>query len=183
MDLNHIELPPTLAAELYRDLLVMDDLSAATNTGPVLNLQAPGTETAASPHKKWPSLGENRQYVLVVTEQRDTFHMPDSELDFLTKILGACKLTLADVAVVNLNNYEPASFSGIADHFNSKIVLLFGVEPAYFALPISFPHFQVQAHGKASYLFSPTLKDLENNAVLKSKCWVCLQRIFNIKKN
>ena len=64
--------------------------------------------------------------------------------------------------------------------FKSKIVLLFAVEPASFGLPMSFPHFQIQPFAGNSFLFSPSLKELENDKMLKSKLWVCLKRLFNL---
>jgi hypothetical protein len=181
MDLNHIELPAPLVAGLYHDLLIMEGSPAAALTSLRENVEVPSTDKQVNPGGKWPLLGENRQHVLVVVEHNDVYHLPDDDLNFLTKILGACKLTLGDVAIVNINNYDAAKFNTISTHFKSIIVLLFGIEPARFGLPISFPHFQVQAHSNTTYLFTPTLQELTKDDVLKSKCWVCLKRIFNVK--
>jgi hypothetical protein len=87
---------------------------------------------------------------------------------------------LADVAVVNLNNQPKSSYKELVAFFKSRIVLLFAVEPASFGLPMSFPHFQIQPFAGNSFLFSPSLKELENDKVLKSKLWVCLKRLFNL---
>ncbi len=37
-------------------------------------------------------------------------HLPDEELNFLTNMLAACKLSLGDVAIVNKYNYKETSY-------------------------------------------------------------------------
>ncbi|MBL0130777.1 MAG: hypothetical protein IPP43_06385 [Chitinophagaceae bacterium] len=106
--------------------------------------------------------------------------MPDHELTFLTGILGACKLSLADVAIVNLYNHPQSSYNELTSFFKSKIVFLFDMEPAAFGLPMHFPHYQIQAFAGNSFLYAPSLKELENDRVEKSKLWVCLKRLFNL---
>jgi hypothetical protein len=125
-------------------------------------------------------LGENRKNILIVVNHNNVVYLPDDELNFLTGILGACKLSIGDVAIVNLNNHSGASYKELINYFKSKNIFLFGVEPATFGLPMSFPHFQLQSFGNNSFLFSPVLKDLENDKLLKSKLWVCLKRVFGI---
>ena len=174
MDLNNIELPAFAVADLYQSSLI--------ETGEIpLRTQ---TVTAAiqkeQPVSVWKSVGGNQRNVLVIVNYTDAVHLPDSDLTFLTGILGACKLSLADVAIVNRNNHPEAMYKELSTFFKSKIVLLFAVEPAAFGLPMSFPHFQVQPFANNSFLFSPALKELENDKLLKSKLWVCLKRLFNL---
>ena len=106
--------------------------------------------------------------------------MPDSEFSFFTGILSACKLTVADVAIVNINNHPQASYKELTSFFTSKIVFLFDIEPAAFGLPMNFPHYQIQSFAGNSFLYSPSLKDLEDDKVQKSKLWICLKRLFNL---
>ncbi len=101
-------------------------------------------------------------------------------LTFLTGILSACKLNLADVAIVNSTNYPDADYKELTKFFASKIVLLFDIEPSAFGLPMSFPHYQIQAFANNSFLYAPSLKDLENDKIEKSKLWVSLKRLFNL---
>ncbi|HEV7782707.1 MAG TPA: hypothetical protein VGO58_15640 [Chitinophagaceae bacterium] len=179
MDLNHIELPAAAIADLYHSSLVGD-------------IDAPVEKTAAEPVTKgipaaadivdeatWRSLGNNQKHILIIVKNDEAVHVPDNELGFLTGILGACKLSLADVAIVNIKE-QPASYKELTAYFKSRIVLLFAVEPAAFGLPMSFPHYQIQAFAGNSFLYSPSLKDLENDRVEKSKLWVCLKRLFNL---
>jgi hypothetical protein len=174
MDLNHIELPLSVVADLYHSSLI------ETGEAPVkFQPEAIITEkkTIAT---SWKWLGENRKNILIIVNYPDVVHLPDDELIFFTGILGACKLSIGDVAIVNLNNHHGTSYKELINHFKSKTLFLFGVDPDVFGLPMSFPHFQVQEFASRSFLFIPTLKELEDDKILKSKLWVCLRRIFGI---
>ena len=179
MDLNHINLPAFVIADLYHSSLIDTGKTLAelkpgeifTKTNPTLTR----TETIV-----WKYLGENRKNILIIVNHNDVVHLPDDDFKFLTGILGACKLGIGDVVIVNLNNHPGISYKELTNYFKSKNVFLFGVEPAAFGLPMSFPHFQLQSFANNSFLFSPVLKELENDKLLKSKLWVCLKRIFGI---
>jgi hypothetical protein len=173
-DLNHINLPASVVADLYESSLIDTDEAIVNQPVPDITANKPGS----LPDWKW--LGENRKNVLIIVNYSDAVHLPDHDLDFLTGILGACKFSIADVAILNLNNHKEALYKELVTFFKSKIVLLFAVEPALFGLPMNFPHFQIQPFAGNSFLYSPSLKELENDRVLKSKLWVCLKRLFNL---
>ena len=181
MDLNHLELPAFVVADLYQNSLIDSD-EITGNTGsvtipvPAKLTTIPAIETISS----WKHLGNNLKNILIVVNNDAAVYLPDEELDFLTGILGACRLNLADVAIVNTNNHPEASYKELTHFFKSKIVFLFAIEPAAFGLPMNFPHYQLQAFAGNSFLYSPSLKELENNRVEKSKLWVCLKRLFNL---
>ncbi len=181
MDLNHLELPAPVIADLYQNSLI-DSGEITANTGSAtIPLPAEATTISAiEPISSWKHLGNNLKNILIVVNNDSAVYLPDEELDFLTGILGACKLNLADVAIVNSKNDPEASYKELTSFFKSKIVFLFAIEPAAFGLPMNFPHYQLQAFAGNSFLFSPSLKELENNRVEKSKLWVCLKRLFNL---
>jgi hypothetical protein len=179
MDLNHIKFPVSVIADLYRSSLIeTDEVMPKLQTETII----PEKEISDTDNNhnglKW--LGENRKNILIIVWYADAVHLSDEEFNFLTGILGACKLSMADVALLNLNNHPGITYKELAAHFKSKIVFLFGIEPTLLGLPISFPHFQVQAFANCSFLFSPSLKELEKDKILKSKLWVCLKRLFNL---
>ena len=174
MDLNQLKLPGTLIAELYKSLLIDPDETTVTQ------VITEKKESLTASDSDWKSLGENKKKVLILVNYPDSVYLPDTDLELLTGILGACKLSMADVAIVNHNNCPDATYKELVTFFKSKIVLLFAIEPASFGLPMNFPHFQIQPFAENSFLFSPALKELENDKVLKSKLWVCLKRLFNL---
>ena len=173
MNLNRIQLPASVVADLFKHSLVeMDGKLSEPENG--FSLKKPGTSS-----NKWKYLGENKKNILLVVNNGTAVHVPDQDLAFLVNMLGACKLGLADVAIVNGNNYDEINYKEMIAQFSSRVIFLFGIEPVSFGLPVSFPHFQLQPFANATFLFTPDLTELANDKLLKSKLWVCLKRLFN----
>jgi hypothetical protein len=177
MSINHIELPASVVVGLYQSSLI-DSGNTMVNKTIAEKVLEPDTGLATG--SVWKCLGSNLKNILIIVKSTEAVHLPDNELTFLTGILGACKLTLADVAIVNINNHLEVSYKEFTSFFKSKIVFLFDIEPASFGLPMSFPHYQVQDFAGNSFLYSPALKELENDKVEKTKLWVCLKKLFNL---
>ncbi len=181
MGINKIELPSIVIEELYHSSLVVDrsiERHKKIKEKEIINDLSSIAEETQNNFSK--SLGNNNKKILVMVHSEEAVHLPDNELTFLTGILSACNLSLADVVIINKNNYPNASYKELTKFFSSKIVLLFDVEPSEFDLPMSFPFYQIQSFANNSFLYSPSLKDLENNKVEKSKLWVSLKRLFNL---
>jgi hypothetical protein len=170
MDINHIQLPATTIVDLYRSSLI------ETSEVPV-KITAPAATIATSGRKY---LGENQKNILIVVDYKDTVYLPDEELGFLTSMLTACNLGLADVAIINRHTNKETGYKEAITQFNSRIVFLFGVDPVAFGLPVDFPHYQVQAFANTTFLFTPSLEERKKDNLLKSKLWVCLRKIFGI---
>ncbi|MEI9808303.1 MAG: hypothetical protein WDO16_10775 [Bacteroidota bacterium] len=169
MDINHIQLPASVIADLFRSSLI------ETNEIPVK------VQPAAIPaDNRQKYLGENQKNILIVVDYPDAVYLPDEELHFLTNMLTACKLSLADVAIVNRNSHKEINYKESLAKFRSRIVFLFGVGPVSFGLPVDFPHFQVQSFAGTTFLYAPSLEERKKDELLKSKLWVCLRKIFGI---
>ena len=171
MSLNTIKFEPNEIASLYKSSLVEIN-SAKAPTQPTSNK---AIQTAG-----WKYLGENQKKILVVVRYTDAVHIPDKHLSFLSKLLAACNLNLADVAVLNFQDHSSSEFNEILNYFKPKVVLLFDVESGEFGLPMIFPQFQVQAHKDTMFVTSPSLETIEPDKTLKGKLWVCLKKIFNL---
>ncbi len=177
MDLNIIELPASLIVDLYHtSLFNTNEFSIEKKLDKETPKHIDKVEISAP--FKW--LGDNKKNILVIVNNKEVVHLPDNELTFFTGILNACKLTVADVAILNFNTHPEVSYKELTEFFKSKIVFLFDVEPAAFGLPMNFPHYQIQAFAGNSFLYSPSFKNLENDKVQKSKLWICLKRLFNL---
>jgi hypothetical protein len=172
MSLNSIKFEPTDIAFLFKNSLV--DINAKQQVLPQTDII---TEPITSGFKY---LGENKKKTLVVVRNADAVHIPDKQISFLTKLLAACNLNLADVAIFNFQDHSSSEFNEILNYFKPKVVLLFDVEPAEFGLPMIFPQFQVQGHKDAVFVTSPSLNVIEPDKSLKGKLWVCLKKIFNL---
>ena len=172
MSLNSIKFEPTDIASLYKNSLV--EINAEQQASSQAKIE---TETITTELKY---LGENKKKTLVIVRNTDAVHIPDKQLSFLTKLLAACSLNLADVAIFNFQDHNSSEFNEILNFFNPKVVLLFDVEPGEFGLPMIFPQFQVQGHKDAVFVSSPSLDVIEPDKSLKGKLWVCLKKIFNL---
>lgn len=184
MALNDIRLTSTLLAEIYRNSLVEINNESLANQQQSSTSQRQSSQEANSTTNRsaiaWKHLGEFKKRILLVVRYKDVTHIPDEQLNFLASILGACKLSLEDVAIVNIANLPSAQYSGLREKFNSTVIMLFGVAPSELEMPVNFPEFQIQPFNNCTFLYTPVLEKLESDKVLKSKLWVCLRRMFDL---
>lgn len=182
MGLNDLRLSPGILATLYPSSLINTDTIEVVEQPQSIHAAVAEITTETKPIKEpdWKYLGNNQRNILIVVNYDNAVHLPDEELNFLTNMLSACKLSLGDVAIVNKYNYKEASYKDFLAEFKSKVVFLFGVEPFVFKLPVSFPYFQVQTVAHCTFLYTPALEEQRKDALLKSKLWVSLRTIFGI---
>ncbi|MES1221482.1 MAG: hypothetical protein ABUT20_38640, partial [Bacteroidota bacterium] len=118
-----------------------------------------------------------------IVQEEHVAYITETHLNFISKILSACKMNIADVAIVN-HFAKPVVIGELKKQLEPAVVLLFGPEPVQIKLPISFPQFKSQAYDGSTYLYSPSLNELaqdsEEGKLLKSKLWVCLRKIFEV---
>jgi hypothetical protein len=155
-DLNNIQLNATMIASLYQRTLVQ--LTENTSTLPAA---APVTE----PDIRF--LGNNMQKVTVLVDNPGHTFLPEDQLAFLTKMLGACKLNIGDVAIVNMAN--GASLSEVISFLKPSRLISFGV-------PVS--------NTGAREINAPLLNELvvesDHSKALKIKLWASLKQMFGV---
>ncbi|HTI09516.1 MAG TPA: hypothetical protein VL832_13195 [Puia sp.] len=205
MSLNNIELGSLLITELYRDNLL------ATETPPVLTRSpaapppvpqpaaarpapsgspvgpaaapASGSNDSVSPVQGYKVLGNNRRKITILVHAPGVAFLPDDQLNFLTRMLEACKMNVGDVAIVNQANH-PVNSTALKQQLQPAVILLFGMEPTDIRLPMNFPPFKIQAYDACTYLCAPSLEELvkpgDESKLLKSKLWMCLKTLFEI---
>ena len=187
MGLNSIDLPAAMVANIYGSALVETGEIAPLESPakPLVNEEAvitPNVEITAAPAEtKSPlrSLGENRKNVLILVDSADAVFLNDKDLELLTSILAACKLSLADVAIVNKSQHS-ITYKELIGAFAGKVCLLFDIPPSAIDLPVDFPAYQVQPFAGCSFLYGPSLEEMQSNQELKKKLWVSLKRLFNL---
>ena len=177
MALNNIQLNSALVKEMYKSLLVEPDEGIAHKNLPELSDEPIGKTHLV---KEWKYLGGLKKNILLIVRYPDTAGLPDEQLNFLTSILAACKLNLGDAAILNISHSPSASYKDVMEKFKSTKVILFGVTPEEFEMPINFPEFQVQRFNNCTFLYGPVLEKLEADKILKSKLWVCLRKTFDL---
>jgi hypothetical protein len=166
MSLDNIQLPAIVLQDLYKNSLV--DLNTSA-------IKKASKKTTAIPF-----LGNNQKQVTIIATDTSSIYLPDEELNFLMGILSACKLSMADVALVNIEKAGAITYTEIEQHLNTGTMLLFGVTPSQLQLPLQFPHYQVQKFNGLVYLAAPALTSIASDKVEKTKLWNCLKQIFSI---
>jgi hypothetical protein len=161
MSLNNIQLESSLLADLYKNSLVETSATAVPEKRPVKYL------------------GNNHKNIIVVVSHATVPFLPDEELSFLSNILAACKMSIADIGIINFDGINQMDLQSIVDT-EAKNVLLFGVEPLSIGLPINFPAFQLQGFDNRTYLQAPALSAIERDKALKTRLWTSLKALFKI---
>ena len=164
MSLDNIQLPVSVLQSLYNKSLY--DLN--TNKSEVISDEAANIIF----------LGNNANKIIILVNSTAAIYLPDEDLNFLLGILSACKLSMADIALVNVANNPAISYTEITGQFKAKKIILFGTEPEAIGLPLQFPHYQIQQFNNQVYLSSVSLTELQADKEEKLKLWNCLKRIF-----
>jgi hypothetical protein len=171
MNLNSIELSDSIVREWYGDTFAA---TPESNWGEF-------TPTASPPPFKY--LGSNRRHITLLVHAPGSPFLSDEQLVFVTRLLEACRLTLADVAIVN-NATTPITIAEVRQQLQPKTSILFGLEPSALRLPINFPPFKPLGYDGCTYLSAPGIDLLvpntEESKLLKSKLWVCLKTMFDV---
>lgn len=169
------QLPDFLIAELYKNSLVITDNEVRVEEK-IPKPAKPITE------RQW-FLGSNLRKITLLVSEKDAVYLPDESLQFLSNILGACKLNLGDVAIVN-HYHDPAEYSFLKENLAPAYLLLFGVTAQELQLPFTIPHYQVQKYDGMQVLLAPALHTMLGNTqeakLEKSKLWLCLKKMFNV---
>jgi hypothetical protein len=122
-------------------------------------------------------LGGNEKNILFLVKDPQNKFLGDEEMNLLSNLITACKLTMADIVLVN-NTHTPATCQQLSDHFHSKKILMFGLNTSEMELPFSIPHFQIQTFNQQLYMTTPPLNQFLTNKDLKKELWLCLQKLF-----
>jgi hypothetical protein len=124
-----------------------------------------------------PSLGDNQRNILLLASNEENTFPAGKEMELLTNLLGACRLSMSDIALVNYGDV-PCSYQDLSDRFNPEKVLIFGVTTTVLGLPFTIPHFQIQSFNGQSYLTVPRIRDFLDNPSLKKELWTSLKKLF-----
>ena len=173
--------PPTVAP-----IEVKPVVAAPKEVGTPLSTSITSTTSAPKPEAVKPAilyLGNNNKHITILLYDNEAVHIRDEWLQFLSTVLNACKLSMNDVAIVNLFNVK-TTFSEFRGQLQTEFLLMFSVSCADILLPFAIPQYQVQQYDNVRILLSkslglmigatPTVKEE------KTKLWHSLQKIFSI---
>ncbi len=172
MNLKAIKLPDSVIISLYSNNLIEGESSTAVEKNAI--------EPVIEKEEVFQYLGNNEKKVLILVNNPGVDYLQNENLTFLTNMLSACKLSIQDVAILNIAGAENFSYRDVTNKLATRVALLIDAEQAAIGLPLDFPFFQVQPFNGITFLSSPSLSEIKNDPLLKSKLWVCLRRIFNV---
>jgi hypothetical protein len=173
MSFQEAILPPALIADLYKKVYLVDPAFETNIPGEIIRQEEPAIKI----------LGSNSKKISIVVNHPEEVFLPEKHLEFLSKILSACRLNIGDVAIIN-QGYRTVDINSIKGHLQPLQVVLFGIDPVQLGLPLNFPHFKIQEYDNCAYLSAPNLNllnsDTDEGKLLKTKLWVCLKTMFEV---
>jgi hypothetical protein len=199
MSFKDVKLPASAIADLYRhSLVVLDEVppvpfpktkeavadTPAEQDSPTAVMVEP---TSAAPEETAPLLptirymGSFKQQVSIVLADAAQEHIAPADWELLQKLIAAVKLSLDDIAIINVAN-QPAA-SQLWQLMPARAVLMFGVRSNDIGIPFYRPDFQVQHWNNAYFMGAPPLAafqglDSPELKARKRELWDGLQKVF-----
>ncbi len=181
------KLPNSVLVHLYKESLVLglaptnvDKKAQASPTVEDKNAAIAAEEPIIAPIK---FLGEHQKKILVLVQDPDAVHLNERAFDLLTSILYACKLTIADIALINLAN-KNFSLHQILTKVPSDFVLVFDINPTQLKIKLPTKLYTPILLGETHLLFSNNLSQMQGidqaSKIEKTKLWTALKIIFKL---
>ena len=168
MDLDHIQLTSLICYQLYPESLINDSA----------NIEKPALIKVEKIPAGVRYLGENHNQITFIVNNHEHAFLSDPEMELLTGLLAACNFSMVDISLVNFSKNTGLQYVDILNQFQSRHILMFGVNTEEIGLPFTIPFFQIQKFQQQTYLFNPAMADLIGNKELKMKLWNCLKTLF-----
>ena len=166
MSLNDIQLQGKMLIDLYSDVLISEIKSP---------IEAPEKQQGSIR-----SLGKNRKnYCFIVSYPKETF-LPDDKMEVLIKIMQACRLSMDDIALLNVGGSE-FGIEEIREQFEPAKMVLLGVKPEDIRLPILFPAYKPQSYAGCTYVYSDSLDQMDQSDTgrkIRGNLWSALKEVF-----
>jgi hypothetical protein len=188
MDLDHLTLSPYQVSLLYKKSLVITGERLVQRVG-VRGAETPAPAQRAVPVSVSPPapspeplkyLGENKRHILLLVRDPEAVYLEEKSFNFLVSILNACGLSMEAVALVNTSRTGDRSLGDIAGELDSRVVLLFGIDPGELELPAALATYEIRAIGDKTYLCADELASIERERTQKGRLWACLKQLFQL---
>jgi hypothetical protein len=183
-------LPASVLVALYKDTLVLPDhekkdeiipnkeekeTATSENNTPI---DLPKVKKSTGPLKH---LGDHHKKVLIIVNDPNSVYLNEADFILLTSILNACKLTIADIALVNIGNQE-TSVHQFLETLPSSTIMCFDVASADLKIKLPNTLYKVNELGESNLFFSKALSTMQGTGAEakqeKGTLWVLLKKIF-----
>ena len=194
-------LPNSVLVSLYKDTLVLPELAkkqpeiipnpldAQIKT---LDAQVPTTAVQTETDKDNSSINDSRQIkylgehlkqVTIIVKDELAVYLNENDLTLLSSILSACKLTLADIALINVAQ-QKLSLHEILNVLPSKLVMIFDVSSTTLKIKLPTTLYKSIQLGDTYLLFSNALSLMQGGdqsaKLEKGKLWAILKQLFQL---
>jgi hypothetical protein len=182
-------LPASVLVSLYKDTLVLPDGEKKIAPPPEASdikdkiidaspVELPKVKKSKGPLKH---LGDHNKKILVIVNDPNSVYLNEADFILLTSILNACKLTIADVALVNIGNQE-TSLHQILEILPSSIIMCFAIDSAELKIKLPNTLYKVNELGESVLFFSTALSTMQGTGIEakqeKGTLWILLKKLF-----
>ena len=128
-------------------------------------------------------LGEHLKQVTIIVKDELAVYLNENDLTLLSSILSACKLTLADIALINVAQ-QKLSLHEILNALPSKLVMIFDVSSTTLKIKLPTTLYKSIQLGDTYLLFSNSLSLMQGGdqsaKLEKGKLWAILKQLFQL---
>lgn len=194
-------LPNSVLVSLYKDTLVLPELAKKQPEiipnpldAQIKTLDAQATTTAVqnetdkdnsliNDSRQIKYLGEHLKQVTIIVKDELAVYLNENDLTLLSSILSACKLTLADIALINVAQ-QKLSLHEILNVLPSKLVMIFDVSSTTLKIKLPTTLYKSIQLGDTYLLFSNSLSLMQGGdqsaKLEKGKLWAILKSLFQL---
>jgi hypothetical protein len=194
---QNTKLPAAALVTLFKDTLVLpekeiksvesEEKAIITAIGKEAIATTPANEVVNELKSTTPIpikyLGDHLKKIIVVVNDENAVHLNETDLGLLSSILNACKLTLADIALINIAQ-QPLALHEMLITLPSQFVISFDINSAQIKIKLPTTLYKPIVLGDTKILFSNSLQSMQGadqNAKLeKSKLWNALKLLFKL---
>jgi len=178
-------LSSSVLVDLYKDNLVVVEDIPLENKAAVEQTIVTKKETIKE--EKWEgpikSLGEHNKKITVIVNDPNSVHLNETDFILLTSILNACRLTIADIALINIGK-QPVGLHQILQEYPSTLLISFAVDATQLKVKLPSTLYKVTQLGETHILFSNALSTMQGTGAEakqeKAKLWTVLKKIFEL---
>jgi hypothetical protein len=177
MGINHLRLSSELIAALYPESLVEE------NGASTVNENVRSSKPVADKTPVYHFLGENNRSICFLANYREGDFLPEDQLEFLKKMLTACKLSFNDIALLNIA-HTSFDLADLRLQLHPHIIFLWGIPPESVGLKSGLPDFSVTVFDGISVIPVSGLDLMSGNrpegTEFKQRLWICLKKLFTL---
>jgi hypothetical protein len=193
-------LPNSVLVSLYKDTLVLPELAKKkaeiisnpldaqiktldTHAPAAIQIETEKNHTPISDLGQIKYLGEHLKQVTIIVKDELAVYLNENDLTLLSSILSACKLTLADIALINVAQ-QKLSLHEILNVLPSKLVMIFDVSSTTLKIKLPTTLYKSIQLGDTYLLFSNSLSLMQGGdqsaKLEKGKLWAILKSLFQL---